>query len=624
MKKYLLLIVCICCCNKLVHSQSTIKLIPFSFGYTSPVDIENCGDSRLFIVQKDGFIYVCDSTGNKKPVPFLDIHLRINNLNSERGLLGLAFHPAYIVNGKFFVYYTEKDSGALRISSFQTDSNNVSVADTNSEQILIQIPHFTFTNHNGGCLKFGHDGYLYIGTGDGGSAGDPFNNAQNKKSYLGKMLRLDVNHELPYTIPSDNPFVLDTSAYPEIWDLGLRNPWRFSFDHLTGNLWIGDVGQDLLEEVDLEKAFSAGMLNYGWRCYEGDHPYNLSLCSGVANVTFPIYEYMHTPIPDRNCSITGGFVYRGAEYGNLFGRYIFNDYCSGKFYTLFEDENGAWIESLVSDDTSFNFVTFGEDHLQELYTAGIINGTIYHITDTICGPTAFIMESIYSTVCAGGVLHALIDTGFKYQWMINGVDIAGAITDSYATINAGAYSVAVSNSKGCTNISSPITVVDKALISISGLDSFYCTYQTSILLTGSPEGGLFSGPGISGNFFQPDEAGIGTFTIYYSYQNDAGCYAIDSEIVTVAECTGIDDNHSENIKIYPNPGNGIFIIQLPKGITTDELSVWNISGQLEIKIIPSSPAQTFNLNASELPDGIYFVAIKNKDSVHRQKLVIRK
>jgi glucose/arabinose dehydrogenase len=364
-----------------------INLQSFSIGYTNPLDIENCGDSRLFIVQKNGYIYICDSLGNKNPTPFLDVHTEISTgPGGERGLLGLAFHPNYAVNGYFFIYYTIVTTGDLRISRFSVDALNQDVADPNSEQVLMEIPHPTNTNHNGGCLKFGPDGYLYIGTGDGGSAGDPPNNSQNTKSYLGKLLRLDVDNVEPYTIPPDNPFIGDTvNYYPEIWAYGLRNPWRFSFDRLTHDLWIGDVGQDLWEEIDFQPASDAGGENYGWRCYEGNHQYNFSLCSADSIFTFPIFEYAHPTDINECASVTGGYVYRGNQYPNMFGKYFFVDYCSGEFRYTEPDGAGGWTTVYLVNDDDYDFASFGEDRNGEMYVAAITSGNIYKLTDISTG-----------------------------------------------------------------------------------------------------------------------------------------------------------------------------------------------------------------------------------------------
>ena len=258
----------------LLAAQTKIALNVYAGGFTRPVDIVNAGDSRLFIVEQRGIIKIIDGNGQVLSTPFLDIDARVGSQGNEQGLLGLAFHPDYANNGFFYVNYTN-NSGDTRIARFKVSADNPNVADPNSEKLLLPVDQ-PYSNHNAGDLTFGPDGYLYFGLGDGGSGGDPQNNGQTATAYLGKMLRIDVDNGDPYAIPPTNPFK-DTDFYlDEIWATGLRNPWRFSFDRLTGDLWIGDVGQDAWEEIDFQPASSTGGENYGWRCYEGNHVYSMS------------------------------------------------------------------------------------------------------------------------------------------------------------------------------------------------------------------------------------------------------------------------------------------------------------------------------------------------------------
>ena len=299
-------------------------------GFSNPVDIKNCGDERLFIVERPGRIRIIDSAGTVQPTPFLNIQTRVLS-GGERGLLGLAFDPNYASNGYFYVNYTSQTLGHTRISRFSVDPSNPDSALPSSEEMLLEIFQ-PYANHNGGHLAFGPDGYLYIGMGDGGSSGDPGNRAQNLDSLLGKMLRIDVSATPGYTIPSSNPFV-GVAGRDEIWSYGLRNPWRFSFDRITGDLWIGDVGQGQREEVNFQSPEATGGENYGWRCYEGDSIYSLSGggCPPYANTSQPVHVYDHS---GNDCSVTGGYVYRGAEYANLFGKYFFTDYCEPTIRSL--------------------------------------------------------------------------------------------------------------------------------------------------------------------------------------------------------------------------------------------------------------------------------------------------
>ena len=360
-------------------SAQVLSLETFASGFNDPVDITNAGDGRLFIVEQDGVIRIVDEDGSVLPTPFLNIDPRVRSTGNEQGLLGLAFHPDYQNNGYFYVNYSINPSGDSRISRFKVTADP-NIADPNSELIIYEFTQ-DFSNHNGGDLNFGPtDGYLYIGTGDGGSAGDPFNRAQNGLSPLGKMLRIDVDNPSNgnnYGIPASNPFVGNPAVLDEIWALGLRNPWRFSFDRQTHDMWIGDVGQNAWEEIDFQPASSAGGENYGWRCYEGNNSFNTGGCGPIGNYVFPVIAVNHS----GNCSITGGYVYRGQKYPNLIGKYLYTDYCSGRFWTLEPDGQGGWTNALLAD-LAFGFTTFGEDQNGELYVANIGNGLVYRVTDS--------------------------------------------------------------------------------------------------------------------------------------------------------------------------------------------------------------------------------------------------
>ena len=318
--------------------------------------------------------------GTTKVGTFLDISGRVSCCG-ERGLLGLAFHPHYASNGRFFVRYTDS-AGDLRISEFHV-SSDPNKADATTEKILLTIPHPTYSNHNGGRIAFGPDGYLYIGTGDGGSGGDPNNHAQSLGSLLGKMLRIDVDHPSngkPYGIPSDNPFVGRSGALPEIFAYGLRNPYSFSFDRRTGDLWIGDVGQDRYEEVDRATASSGGGrgLNFGWRITEGLHCYNPASGCGTTGITLPLAEYSHGAADSTGCAIIGGYVYRGGAHPSLAGQYFFGDECSGRiWYVTAAGAARQTPHQLL--DTSLNIDGWGQDSSGEVYLVAA-NGTLYQLT----------------------------------------------------------------------------------------------------------------------------------------------------------------------------------------------------------------------------------------------------
>jgi glucose/arabinose dehydrogenase len=359
------------------ESQSqtgTVTLQNYGSGFASPVDIANCGDSRLFIVEQDGLIRILNTNGTINTTPFLNI-TSLTNGSGERGLLGLAFHPNYSTNGFFYINYTNT-SGNTVIARYSVNASNPNLANPTGT-ILLTITQ-PYANHNGGTIKFGPDGYLYIGMGDGGSGGDPGNRAQNINELLGKMLRIDVNSGTPYGIPANNPYA-GVAGADEIWAIGLRNPWKFSFDRQTGDLWIADVGQNAYEEVNRAAPTESG-LNYGWRCYEGNTAYNTTGCASQATMKAPLFVTTHA---GGSCSITGGYVYRGTQYPNFQGKYFFSDYCKAQIGVSDSSGNVTFSQTFTDN----NFVSFGEDMNGELYVASISNGMIYKIIDSTLDTT---------------------------------------------------------------------------------------------------------------------------------------------------------------------------------------------------------------------------------------------
>jgi glucose/arabinose dehydrogenase len=316
-------------------------------GLTRPVDLQSAydGSGRLFIIEKYGVIRLFKD-GLLLQEPFLNIDDRVNDRGNEMGLLGFAFHPNFEQNGYFYVNYTG-EGGHTFISRFQASGDT---ADPNSETILLTVNQ-PYPNHNGGAVTFGPDGYLYLGLGDGGAGGDPLKNGQNTESLLGKILRIDVDQGDPYAIPADNPFG------NEVWAYGLRNPWRISFDQMTGDLWIGDVGQNVWEEIDYLPAGSPSGANFGWSIMEASYGYDGEAQPGLL---LPAAEYSH----DFGCSVTGGYVYRGAmpEWN---GVYLYGDYCSGIIWGLI-NVNGQW-QSQVLFEAGTTITSFGQDESGEVY-----------------------------------------------------------------------------------------------------------------------------------------------------------------------------------------------------------------------------------------------------------------
>lgn len=430
--KKLITLFCISCLTFCFGQD--LELESFASGFNRPVNIKHAGDDRLFVVEQDGIIKIVNSDGTVETTNFLDIDNIVGSIGNEQGLLGLAFHPNFATNGYFFVNYTN-NSGDTVISRFSRIGVDPTIADPNSELIILTYSQ-PYTNHNGGELQFGPDGYLYISSGDGGSGGDPQNNSQNLNSLLGKLLRIDVNNSSasnPYAIPADNPFVGNASARDEIWAYGLRNPWKFSFDSANDDLWIADVGQNAREEINQIASTAAG-LNYGWRCYEGNSSYNLSGCPSSSTMTFPVSEYSHS---GGRCSITGGYVYRGSTYPNLVGSYLFGDVCSQEIGYL-KFENGSWNSTFES--FSGNWVAFGEDINGELYVSNL-SGSIFKISDALLS----IDENTQNTISiypnpANTVLNIdFLGTTMTNSTTINIFDIQGKLIKSILKDNINTF-----------------------------------------------------------------------------------------------------------------------------------------------------------------------------------------
>ncbi|MFZ2445223.1 MAG: PQQ-dependent sugar dehydrogenase [Syntrophobacteraceae bacterium] len=341
-------------------ARGELQIHTVATGLSQPTSITQPPDKsgRLFVTLQRGRVMVLK--GDLPASTFLDLTSLVSCCG-ERGLLSIAFHPDYVKNGFFFVNYTDANGDTV-VARYRV-SSNPDRADPASAQVLLKVEQ-PYPNHNGGLLLFGPDGYLYIGMGDGGSGGDPGNRAQNLGTLLGKMLRIDVNGKAPYAIPPDNPFLKNPAARPEIWAYGLRNPWRFSFDRRTGDLFIADVGQDKWEEVNFQPASSKGGENYGWRLMEGNHCFNPPANCNQGDLVLPIAEYGHA----LGCSITGGYIYLGEKIPGLQGAYLYADYCSGRIWGARRLDGGKWEpEQLLA--SPYRISTFGEDGEGEIYFA---------------------------------------------------------------------------------------------------------------------------------------------------------------------------------------------------------------------------------------------------------------
>ncbi len=343
--------------------DKTVALEVAYTGFDHPVGIVNAGDSRLFVVELAGAIRVVKD-GAVLTTPFLDLTGMVPT-NGEQGLLGLAFDPDYATNGRFYVHYINLDGDAV-IARYEV-SGDPDVADAGSAEPLLTIPR-DGEYHNGGQLAFGPDGYLYVASGDGATGGDP---SRRLDTLLGKILRIDVSGPGAYSVPSDNPFVGTPGARAEIWAYGLRNPWRFSFDRLTGDLYIADVGEDAYEEVNFQPAASKGGEDYGWNVMEGMHCYGSDTCD-KSGLTLPVLEYEHD---DTGRSITGGYVYRGRQVPGLEGAYVFGDFMTGEVWR--SSAADEWAMTQIPAPAGIMVTTFGEDANGELYLADYKSGTLY-------------------------------------------------------------------------------------------------------------------------------------------------------------------------------------------------------------------------------------------------------
>jgi glucose/arabinose dehydrogenase len=408
------------------HSQSqpSLFLKNFSSGFNHPSCIVNAGDNRLFVTEQAGTIRIIDSNGVVKSHPFLDITNKVISTGTEQGLLGIVFHPQYSMTGYFYVNYIGAGD-STHISRFSVSSSNPDSAVVSSEHRILTIFQ-PYTNHNGGDLHFGSDGFLYIGLGDGGSEGDPGNRAQDLFQLLGKLLRIDVDGADPYAIPPGNPYYGNPGARGEIWASGLRNPWRFSFDRFTNDLWISDVGQALWEEINFQSSLSTGRENYGWRCYEGMVPYNTTGCQSSDYYVYPVFSYPHDA-GDPCDAVTGGYVYRGIKYPSMTGKYYFADYCTDKIWAL-SDSSGSLIALPQGSFAGNNFSTFGEDSGGELYIAGRTSGIVYQLVDT----TFSVVNNIYDNKKIGiqpnpttGKVRITLAEGMKINSALELVDAQG-------------------------------------------------------------------------------------------------------------------------------------------------------------------------------------------------------
>jgi len=595
-----------------LKAQPSLSLEEFYTDLTNPVAIANAGDDRMFVVEQRGVIKIITPDGFATPSYFLDISDRVLNVQSEQGLLGLAFPPNYSETGHFYVNYTwGNGSGRTHISRFSVDTSNPDLALADSEEILIDFDQPVW-NHNGGDINFGPDGYMYISTGDGGGAGDVSNNAQNVDLFLGKILRIDVDTAVSYRIPTDNPFFGLGGHKQQIWSYGLRNPWRFSFDRMTGDMWIGDVGQGEWEEVDFEAADNVGGVNYGWRCYEGTHDYNTSGCGGT--YTDPIFEYPHDN-EIGGYSITGGYVYRGSVYPEINGDYIFCDYATGHFWVTSRNDTTAVFDTYQQSNVGAFTSTFGEGSDGELYLASRSGGTLYKLSAGC--PEIAITVNISEE---GDSLVADRIYG-QFQWYKNGVVIPGANQFYITPDGDGTYTMqAIVNRKGChyTALSNEIVIgdcdfpacqvsielINDTIFSMCGGDGLYTwtVYSDVIIVFDEHD-----------DFFVPDQEGGSYQLTIIDTLEGPDCIRYDtSNFVTVIR-DGIRDISVEVVQIYPNPARNEVHMSLKGNVT--ELNIVDVEG----KSHSTNYTTTYNeivIPVNQLPSGYYFIRAVADDKIY--------
>lgn len=621
---------------------------PIASGLTLPIDLKHCGDDRLFVAERIGKIRIINPDSTLRPTSFLDISAKVSSYtNSEEGFLGIAFSPNYKTDRKFYVNYTANISGQLTsvIEEYKADPSDSNIALTTPLIILTQSQ--PFDNHNGGNLMFGKDGYFYINLGDGGDAGDPMGNGQNKNTFLAKILRIDVSNSSmaqPYVIPSSNPFYNDPTPgiKKEIWAYGVRNPWRSSVDRLTGDLWIADVGQGAVEEIDFQPVNTPGGRNYGWNIIEGTACYSPPSGCNQTGLILPIYDYTHAV----GKSITGGYIYRSAQSKSLFGTYLFADYVQ-KWIDGIRESGGALSGTvthyITNSQSTGNPVSFGEDRYGDQYILFNNNGTVYKLEDTsyLRKPKAY-----FTTMDLGNgsfLFQGLEGRNLTYQWLKNDAIIPGATSFNYTTSVTGIYTLVVKNTLDISDTSAPYTIgaLPQSLISfnakkitgnkiqlqwstaseqnISGYSIMRkLNGETNFSIIGFVESKSING--ISNN--KPDYA----FTDSVALNNSKIFYRLQIKNVdgsfTYSDIRSISFNGIKNsFSFYPNPAKGFVQINIEDfGEPLVMVMYDNMGRKIKEQYLNQ---QNTKIDISGLW-GIYIVQISDKDgsNIIKNKLVI--
>ncbi len=615
--------------SAILFAQPQVSLEQVATGFDSPLEIVHAGDARLFVCERAGLIKIIDSTDNVLPTPFLDLTDSVKSCggNCEVGMMGLAFDPNYKTNGYFYVTYTSRlDWGAnpwdatMRVSRFKVDAQNSNLADKSSETIVMEV-YEPFINHNGGSIRFGPDGYLYIGWGDGGfediNNPDPYHNAQNPQKLLGKILRIDVS-QLPYTIPPDNPFVGDSMVLDEIWALGIRNPWKFNFDSETGDFWLADVQHATQEEIDFHPFGEPAGQNYGWKCYEGNGIFDTTGCTvPIGNLTFPVFTYDH--FSDSCFSVSGGAVYRG-NTSDLEGYYVYGDFCREFIGGVKSDGQGGWIGDTLAYTPNVYISAIDEGYDKNLYVVdfGYGNpgtGKIHRIVTECTGFS--VNDSITVPIQCGEDCNGVVEvipisthgSQFIYSW--NGMEDIGT-SFLQSDLCAGSYELKVTDSVGCsiskTIVLDPLHTSPTPSIQIMGdelgTSSTFASYQW--LLDGVPISGATNGT------YQP------TITGFYSMvaTNEFGCTGTSDSLFFEILATENVLFQDAAITLGPNPTKGELTIEITNANRNPiVLSVINALGQvLQTYTQPKSqPYWKSSINLSNLSGKTIWIDIQRKN-----------
>ncbi|MBD3232138.1 MAG: T9SS type A sorting domain-containing protein [candidate division Zixibacteria bacterium] len=559
---------------------------------------------RAFIVEQTGAIRILQD-GQLLPTPFLDIDSLVS-YGGERGLLGLTFHPDYDQNKYFYVNYTDVDGNTV-IARFEA-SNDPNVADPDSRANIFTIDQ-PYSNHNAGMLAFGpNDGYLYFGLGDGGSAGDPGNRAQDDSVLLGKMIRIDVDSDFPYAIPDDNPFVGPGPPLDEIWAKGLRNPWRFSFDRANGDMYIADVGQNLWEEVDYQPGDSPGGENYGWRLMEGSHCYNPPEDCDPGGLTYPIHEYSHGGSPYR-CSITGGYVYRGDAMPSLQGTYFFADYCSGQIWSFRYDGNNVndFQERTSELEPQGNYdiadiSSFGEDGAGDIYITDLDDGEVFKIVPTIS--IDMVPNNPPIEIPAGG--------SFTYTGSLTNNTDQSIMTDVWLMLDVPGYGI-----YGPLRRFNGISLNPNQNISQGGFVQNVPNYAPSGTYTYTSLCGTFDTDTVSAASFE--------FTVTAARQGQADSWDVTDWFSDrqTDEKLNLDISGS-----YPNPFNAQNQISYTVPASGHvNLEIYNLVGQKVATLIDGNQEagyHTINWDASGYASGVYFYRLSADEEIVTRRITLVK